>query len=364
MTLKQPIPNTFLTIYPTKIRENIRRIKASIPSSCHIMAVVKANAYGLGADRIATLCEDEGVSYLAVACIQEAIALRKAGISLPILLFGETHLSNIPYIIANDIHATVFTDNYITALGEYAEHEQIHCHIHIKVDTGMNRVGFKGEHLSHIIRHCYQFPHLKIAGLYSHFAFSEHADCSKNDDQLNRFQAILSSLSSEGIDIGLAHLANTNGLKRNPKSHLDMVRIGLGLYDNAYSFTSVVSHVKSLRKGDTVSYEGTYTCERDTIIATVAAGYADGVPRGLGNSGHVLIKGKRFPIVGTVCMDNFMVDLGDNSTHISRHDSVTIIGNDGTERITVSEICTASNSNPRELSIRLAQSSRSTFIFA
>ena len=273
MTKFDTRPHTQLEIHYDRIAANISGYKESIPPTCLMMGVLKCNAYGLGAVPLARFLIENGVHQLAVASPTEALDLRGNGIDVPLLLFGETLTENLDAMIQNNVMLTVFSDTYLRHIARRSDDLDIDVAIHLKVDTGMNRVGCSAQDLFHLIRLAKEFPRIKLAGIYSHYAFSESATPDRNYDQFTQFSTVIDTLRLEGVDFGLAHLANTNGFKKNTDSHFDMIRIGLGFYANSFSLRSVLGHVKTVPAGQSVSYEGTYTTTAECVIGTVLAGY-------------------------------------------------------------------------------------------
>ena len=330
----------------------IRR-KAGVP----VMAVIKADAYGHGAIQVARLLKDK-CAFFGVSSMLEAMELRQAGLPTPILILGHTPVNAYETAIAQGIRPAIFHYEDAAALSEAAVKLGREAPFHFAVDTGMSRLGFQPtEESADLCARIAALPGLKAEGLFSHFATADCADLSRAKLQAQRFDAFDQMLKERGVHIPIRHLDNSAGLM-NFDCHYEMVRSGIvtyGMYPSdevppellslrpALQFLSRVTHVKVLPAGREVSYGGTYVTERDTRIATVPVGYADGYRRSLSGRFHVLIHGKRAPILGRVCMDQLMVDV----THIpetSVNDRVTLVGRDGDEEITMEAISAAADS--------------------
>ena len=311
-----------------------------------LMAVVKADAYGHSARYIAPLLEENGVSAFAVSNIEEAITLRGCGISRPILILGYTPVEMARQLWANDITQTVFSPEYAAELSKRAVSEGITVNIHIKLDTGMGRIGFdcrSGElcGIDEAIAAA-RLPGLRFNGIFTHFAVSDRTPAEEDgftDEQFSRFSAARRRFCEAGLTPKVSHCCNSAAICLDREKHFDVCRPGIILYGltpssglklkedfiPAMTVKSVVSMVKTVKKGDTVSYGRTFTAEREMKTATVTAGYADGYPRLLSNKGYVLIKGKKAPIIGRICMDQMSVDVTDIED-VKQGDEVILFG--------------------------------------
>ncbi|MEN9801824.1 MAG: alanine racemase [Actinomycetota bacterium] len=319
-----------------------------------VMAVVKADAYGHGAVPVAEAALAAGADCLAVALVQEGIELRRAGIEDPILVLSEQPDSQVGDIVSHGLIATAYSVSFIDALEREVRKRNVVGHeVHLKVDTGMNRVGV---HPSEAVERAGRIvacgPWLSLTGLYTHFATADDIDSTFAAEQLRRFETVLEGVRRAGIDIETVHAANSAGALLLPESRLDMVRLGISMYGiapseslesacadlrPALSLKSNVSYVKRVGAGEGVSYGSRYRCSSTTTIATVPIGYADGIARRSGLVGvEVLIGGRRHPIVGVVTMDQLMVDVGD--AEIAVGDEVVLIGGQGGESISANEI--------------------------
>lgn len=343
----------YLKIDLDKICNNINNVINKVGADTKVLAVVKGDAYGHGAIEVAKALSEIGTYGFAVATVGEALALRRAGITKPILILDFVFPNQFETIIRNDIMLTVFQYGIAKELNEAAGNMGTTAHIHIKVDTGMGRIGYipDDQSVDEICRIA-QLPNIEIDGIFTHFACADMTDKTSMNGQYAKFRAFVEKLESRGINIPIKHVCNSAAIIDMDDGFLNMVRSGIvtyGLYPSeevhkeklsiepAMELHSVVINIKTIHKGDTVSYGSTYVAEKPTVIATIPVGYADGYPRLLSNEGSVLIHGKRAKIVGKVCMDQFMVDVTD-IPDVSIGDNVTLIGKDGDECITCEEI--------------------------
>ena len=322
-----------------------------------VMAVVKADAYGHGAIQVARLLQDK-CAFFGVSSMLEAMELRKAGLHTPILILGHTPVNAYPTAIQEGIRPTIFHYEDAQALSRAAQELGQPAPFHFAVDTGMSRLGFQvTEEAADICAKIARLPGLVSEGLFSHFATADCADLSKARQQAARFDRFYEMLTARGVSVTIRHLDNSAGLMNFP-NHYEMVRSGIityGMYPSeevspeklklepALQFLSRVTHVKLLPAGREISYGGTYVTTRETRVATVPVGYADGYRRSLSGKFYVLIRGKRAPILGRVCMDQLMVDVTD-IPDTAVNDRVTLVGRDGEEVITMEDIAAAADS--------------------
>lgn len=307
------------------ILHNYRHICSLVPADCKVIAVVKADAYGHGAVQVCSMLSDAGCTYFAVACMEEAIHLRENGIKGNILILGNTDPSYAPQLRELDLIQTLDTLDYAHQLAQNGG-----ARVHLKVDTGMSRLGFYCHGDSDVpaaaerIEKIAAMPSLRIEGIFTHFADSDGETEAYTLRQYEAFQALLRELKVRQIEVGLRHCCNSAGILRFPQMHLDMVRAGLILYglmpsdavnDPAFrpamKLIARVSAVNTIRKGDAVSYGCTYIAPRDMRVATLSIGYADGLPRALSGNLTVTINGQSAPLIGRICMDLCMADVGD-----------------------------------------------------
>ena len=323
----------------------------------NVMAVVKADAYGHGAIQVARLLQDK-CAFFGVSSMLEAMELRKAGLKTPILILGHTPVNAYPTAIREGIRPTIFHYEDARALSRAAQEAGIAAPFHFAVDTGMSRLGFQPtEESADLCAKIARLPGLVSEGLFSHFATADCADLSRARAQAEKFDRFWEMLKERGVSVAIRHMDNSAGLMNFP-AHYEMVRSGIvtyGMYPSgevspellklepALQFLSRVTHVKVLPAGREVSYGGTYVTTRDTRIATVPVGYADGYRRSLSGKFYVLIHGKKAPILGRICMDQLMVDVTD-IPETAVNDRVTLVGRDGDEVITMEEIAAAADS--------------------
>ncbi len=333
------------------IKHNVREARKVTGKQVEIMAVVKANAYGHGAVQVSRAACEAGATRLGIALPEEGAQLREAGITQPILILSEPSIDTIPLVLENDLAATVFSLKLAQALSYEAIKRGKKAKVHVKVDTGMNRVGLTPEHTVSFIRKLRELPGLEVEGIFTHFADADNPESDYTDYQLRRFQYLLEELISDGICPPVKHAANSAAVYLHPGSYFDLVRIGISMYGlhpskgtegrvnlkPALSLKARLSFVKELACGDSVSYNRTYRAICDTKIGTVPAGYGDGYSRLLSNKAQILIGGQRYHAVGNICMDQFMVDLGPGSI-AQVDDEVVLIGRQGEEEISVDEI--------------------------
>ena len=329
------------------------RAKTGVP----VMAVVKADAYGHGAIQVAQLLQDR-CAFFGVSSMLEATELRRAGLTTPILILGHTPVKAFPAAIREGIRPTIFRYEDAEALSAAAVEAGLTAPFHFAVDTGMSRIGFPAtEEAADVCAQIAKLPGLAAEGIFSHFATADCADLSRSRAQAELFDAFCDMLKNRGVEIPIRHLNNSAGLM-NFDAHYEMVRAGIvtyGMYPSeevspdllelkpALQFLSKVTFVKTLPAGREISYGGTYVTTKDTLVATVPVGYADGYRRSLSGKFHCLIHGKKAPILGRVCMDQMMVDV----THIPETkpgDRVTLVGTDGSETITMEAIAAAADS--------------------
>ncbi len=337
------------------IEDNIKQIQTRV-SPAEVMAVVKANAYGHGAVEVSRLAIQTGVEQLGVAKIEEALHLRKAGIRAPILVFGGVLPGEEEYYAANDLEATLSHPIHLDLLGAAKKPTSVH----IKIDTGMGRLGLPWQRSIPFIQKCAGQKKINIKGLYTHFATSDEADKSYSCLQLKRFHKVLDQCRQLDIDMPRIHCANSGAILDMPETYFNMVRPGISIYGYypsaetseslalrpAMTFICRVLHIKEVEKGTSISYGRKFITAQKTQIATLSVGYADGYNRLLTNIGTVLIHDQVFPVVGRVCMDFIMVDVG-TASNIKVGDQAILFGRH--ETVNVQTICRQLNTIPYEV---------------
>lgn len=316
------------------------------------IAVVKADGYGHGDIAVAKAIGHLVDGY-AVATLDEAVNLRLNNVSKPILILGYVNPEGYENLIRHEIDAVVFDYETACELEEVAEKLGMTAFCHIKVDTGMHRIGLEpNDNGREIVRKIAKLSHVEMRGIFTHFATADEKDKTSAKKQLDIYNEFVNSLEEEGIRFSVRHCSNSAAIIDMPQANEDAVRLGIALYGMypseevdfskvkltpALELKSTVAMVKRLPAGEKISYGGTFTTERETILATIEAGYGDGYPRALSNKGYVLLHGKKAPICGRVCMDQFMVDVTD-IPDVKRGDVVTLVGKDGDAGISVEEI--------------------------
>lgn len=341
--------NTRVKIDLDLIEQNFEAVrqKAGVP----VMAVIKADAYGHGAAQVGRALRDK-CAFFGVSSIHEALELRQAGLTTPILILGQTPENAFPTAIAQGIRPAIYHAAAAQALSRAAVTAGVEAPFHFAVDTGMSRIGFQvTEEDADICAALARLPGIRAEGIFSHFATADSADLTRSRAQAEKFDRFVAMLEARGVHIPIRHLDNSAGLMNFP-NHYEMVRSGIvtyGMYPSdevprerlalkpALQWLSRVTHIKTLEPGREVSYGGTYVTTVPTTVATIPVGYADGYRRGLSGKFHVLIRGHRAPILGRVCMDQMMVDVT-NIPGVALNDRVVLVGQDGDETITVEDM--------------------------
>ena len=336
------------------VEQNFREMRKNIAEDTKMIAVVKADAYGHGAAPIAHLIE--GYDYIwgfAAATAEEAVHLRENGVTKPILILGIVFEEYYPELVRDDIRLAVCEYEEAEKLSKEAVLQNKTVHIHIALDTGMTRIGYADIPESvEEIKKIAGLPNLEIEGMFTHFSRADEYDRSPAMVQLERYQKFSDLVEAAGVEIPLHHCSNSAGIIRVPEANLSIVRAGItiyGIYPSSeverdivkltpvMELKSHVTYVKDVPEGAAISYGGTYVADKKRRVATIPVGYADGYPRQLSNKGWVLIHGKKAPILGRVCMDQFMVDVTEIGD-VKKGDEVTLLGRDGDEFISIEEI--------------------------
>ena len=334
------------------IVKNVDNLMALTKENTGALAVVKADGYGHGDVAVAKAVAQKVTGY-AVATLDEAVNLRENGVKKPILVLGYVDPYEFDILVSYEITATVFDVETAQLLADAARVQKKQAHCHIKVDTGMRRIGLEpDENGIAIVKQITALKELSADGIFTHFAASDETDKTSAEHQFKLFTDFTGRLEKEGIHFTYRHCANSAAVIDMPQVDLDMVRLGIAMYGMypsdevkkekvelfpALDLKSHVTMVKEIPAGEKVSYGGTFTTTRTTKLATVSVGYGDGYPRALSSKGYVLVRGQKAPIVGRVCMDQMMVDVTDIK-NVTRADIVTLIGKDGDAEITVEEI--------------------------
>ena len=328
------------------------------------MPVVKANAYGHGAVRVARALEDAGASMLAVADIEEGVSLREGGVRVPVLVFGALSISDLDGIFTHGLTPTLSTPFAALSLERAAAQRSVRLRCHLKIDTGMNRLGFRHDNLPRTLAGLAHSPHLHVEAAYTHFATADDHDTPVFFEQRERFESALATLAGLGIVPESVHAANSAALLRDERAWFDVVRPGLLTYGvvpppgtttldlrPALSLHSRIVAVKGIRPGEGVGYGLRFTADTPRSIAVIPAGYADGIDTRLANRGWVLVRGRRAPVVGSVCMDMMMADV--TGMDVSPGDEVVIIGRQGGQLLDVRDVAATVGTIPWDLLCRV-----------
>ncbi|MCM1114231.1 MAG: alanine racemase [Clostridium sp.] len=358
---------TYVKIDLDAIEYNIDNVLKKLDSKSMLLAVVKANAYGHGAVEIGKLLKDK-CDFFGVACVDEAMELVDAGIDNKIIVLSRVSAYEYDRVVKYNLRVPIFTMEDAKALSAEAVKQGKEIPFHFCVDTGMSRIGFQvNEENADICKQICRLPNLIAEGMFSHFATADEADLSKAVHQRESFVKFAQMLEDRNIHIPIKHLNNSAGIMVFDEG-FDMVRSGIityGLYPSAdvdpslidikpaMEWKTHVSHIKTLEAGREISYGGTYVTKKETVVATIPVGYADGYPRCLSNIGKVIINGKYADILGRVCMDQFMVDVTD-IPDVKVEDEVTLIGRDGDAQLSMEEVSNNAHSFNYELPCRVA----------
>lgn len=358
---------TFAEIDLNALRHNFRLAKEATKGK-GVISIVKANAYGHGIIQVSKTLVEEGTDYLGVGFLEEGLLLRRRGFKIPILVLGGVLFSQVRQFLKNDLEITISSLGLAYSVNRQAEKFGSKAKIHLKFDTGMNRIGINHTKAKFVLSKIKSLKNIELVGIYSHLAVSEEIDSDYTKLQLERFEQIKNDAEEVGVEPEFFHIANSGGLVNNENSVFNLVRTGLMLYGISpvqekeenfglkpvMTFKSKVVFLKEVEKGEGISYGLTFYTKEKTKIATIPVGYGDGYTRLLSNKSEVLIRGKRFPVVGTICMDQFMVDVGLDS-EIQIGDEVVLYGKQGDEEITIQEIADLAGTIPYEITCWLAR---------
>ena len=358
--MQQHYPHpSWIEIDLDQFKKNIALVRQYIGSTLYCLPI-KANAYGHGLCTIGKIAEASGVDYLAVAHLQEGIALREVGVQIPILVLGAIHEDQIPDLIHFSLEFTISSQFKADLVAKIATKLKKTCRIHLEVDTGMQRTGVRCTTARTLFQYLQKHRCFEIIGIYSHLATADSPDDPSALDQIDNFRSLLSDPLFQSIPL-IRHLANSGGTLFFPQSHLDMVRPSLLTFGYqpesplpflegitpCFSLKAKVSYFKVVAKGSGIGYGHSHITKKETRIVTVPIGYGDGYRHALSNRASVLIRGRRFPIVGNVCMDQFMVDVGSCEAYVG--DEVVLIGKQGEQEIPLTEIAKLCDTIPYEV---------------
>ena len=350
--MQKLLGSTWIEVNLDAIAQNVRNIKKLIGEKKELMAVVKGNAYGHDVLEVVPVVLKSGATRLAVARLEEGIFLRKAGITVPILVLGLTLKQQAELLVSYSITPAVSECEMIEKLSEEAFKEGKIVKVHLKVDTGMGRIGIFPNRVLDFVKKIKALKNIEIEGVFTHFSVADEKDKTYTEIQFKKFMEVLNILEKEGIEIPIKHVGNSATLLDLPHMWLDLIRPGIsiyGLYPSkevqkiiklipAHSFKTRIVFLKELPAGECISYGRTYkTKKKRTVVASLPVGYADGYNRHLSNQGEVLVRGRRFPVIGRICMDQTMIDVT-NLPQVEIGDEVVLWGRQGQEEITVEEI--------------------------
>lgn len=356
---------TYIEVYVDRLRSNFRTIRDRV-APAKVMASIKANGYGHGLVTVGVALQEEGIDALGVAFIEEAVELRKAGVTIPILVFGGLLREQLDVYIQYDIEVTAPSVMKVSQIDESAKRLGKRAKVHLKIDTGLERIGVHHYHAPTLFDAALQAKHCDVVGVFSHFADVEPEGLSLARTQLERFLECLRYFESRAHVPFVRHIANSAAVLAFPESHLDMVRPGLALYGvypeprlrgvwdlrPALSLKSQVVYFKVVRQGAGVSYGHTWHAPEDTRVITVPIGYGDGYLRTLSNKGITIVRGRRCPVIGKVCMDQMMVDISP-SGEAYNGDEVVLIGHQGDQSIAVEDLATLVDTTPHDILVSL-----------
>lgn len=350
--------NTWVEIDLDAIRHNLIEARKLIKPETKIAGVIKANAYGHGAVPIAKALIKNGIDMLAVACLSEAIEVRRHCPEIPILIMGYTADNKLKFAVEQNIITTIFSLEQAKILSDLGLALNKEAVVHLKINTGFNRIGLNiTEDTIDIIKEIYNMKNIKVEGIFTHFALKT----SETDkQQYDLFMDIICKLESKGINIPIKHICDGIAMVQYPEYHLDMIRLGSFMYGAKgelvgegtlildIKFKTQIAQINKIMKGEGVGYGYSFVAQKDTLVGTLPVGYADGYMRCLGNKGEVSIKGKKVPVIGKICMDQFMIDLTD-VPEAKVGDEVVLLGEGSENVITLSEIANKVDTNKNEI---------------
>ena len=366
-SINHPTISSDEIIRPTRLEidlrilsENFNKIKKAV-APAKVMPILKANAYGHGLVRVAQLMQELKSNCIGVAVLEEGILLREQGITIPILVLGGIWGNQIPLFLKHDLTITASSLDKLNQIDEFASQMKTKAKVHLKIDTGMERIGVHYYTAEKFLESAVKCKNIRIDGIYSHLANSELRDTTYTLTQLERFQEVLRFFEKHSIKMPLRHIANSGAILQTPETYLDMVRPGIMLYGvypsnetaktilvkPALTWKSLVVYFKIIKAGHPVGYGLTWKPKQDIRAVTVPLGYGDGYFRSMSHKAEVLIRGKRYPVVGTISMDQIIVNIENDSAF--NGDEVVLIGQDGSNKITVEELADWAGTIPYEI---------------
>lgn len=363
--MEYKVTRTWAEINLDNIAHNVKEIQRLVGKRTEIMAVVKADAYGHGVlETVSTLIEN-GTSRLAVSMLDEAIQLRKIGIDVPILVLSHTNPKRADELIKYQITQTIYSHDMAKILSDEALRQGVKAKVHIKIDTGMTRVGFPpGYSAVKAVMEIQKLPGIIIEGIFSHFATADEKDSSNTMHQIELFESIISELNRIGILIPIRHISNSAAILQYPEFSMELVRPGIilyGIYPSeevrkvdadfkpAMTLKTNIAMIKWVEAGTAISYGRKFTTGRKSLIATIPVGYADGYSKLLTGKGRVLVNGQFAPVVGSICMDQCMIDVTEIDGDVKTGDEVVLLGKQGNREITAQELAGYIGTIPYEI---------------
>jgi len=360
ISLDEIIRPTQLVIDLKVLKENFKKIKQHV-SPARMMPILKANAYGHGLVRIAQLMQELNADYIGVAVLEEGILLRGTGITLPILVLGGIWGNQIPIFLKHNLTMTASSIEKLNQIDEIAGKMKVKAKVHLKIDTGMERIGVHYYNAKKFLDAAVKTKNVIIEGIYSHFANSEKSDLSYTKLQLERFQEVISYAEKIFLEKPIFHISNSGAILQMPEANLDMVRPGIMLYgvypsnevkktvevNPALTWKSIVVYFKVIKPNHPVGYGSTWQTNHNIRAVTIPVGYGDGYMRSMSNKAEIIIRGKRYPVIGTISMDQIVVNIENDSAY--NGDEVILIGSDGQSKITVEELAEWAGTIPYEI---------------
>lgn len=347
------------------LKENFNTVK-QLTGNPLVMPIIKANAYGHGLIECGKFLENLGANYFGVALIEEAIQLRHAGIKIPILVLGSTIKEQISLFFKYDIQIIAPSIEKLELINKLAEEHKTVAKIHLKIDTGLARIGIRAENANKLINRALILKNIEIIGIASHFATSDELNSKLMHEQLDKFLNVCEIFKKLSVEMPIRHMANSGAIMQFKESYLDMVRPGIMLYgiypsiwmkslaklNPVMSLHAKIVYFKVLLKNHGISYGHTFKTSKDTRVITVPIGYGDGYPRALSNKGYALFKGNKYQIIGNICMDQMMIDIGPDGEAYTGEE-VTLIGKSGDLEITINDLIELYGGSPYEFLVTM-----------
>lgn len=362
-----PTISTSADLRPTHVQVDLERLRSNLQAiqahvgTAQVMPILKANAYGHGLVRVGQYMQELGVGSIGVAYLEEGILLREAGITTPILVLGGILGSQAPLFLQHNLTLTVSSTQKLEQVEAAAAAAGVTARVHLKIDTGMERIGVHYYNAESLLEATLKCKHVEVEGIFSHFANADAADLASARTQVARFEEVLRFYEKRSLPMPLRHMANSGAVLQLPESWMDMVRPGILLYgvypsaqaqrtvavQPALTWSSRIVYFKVVQPGHPVSYGSTWQSDHPVRVVTVPVGYGDGYFRAMSGQAQVLIKGQRYPVVGTICMDQFMVNIEHDSAY--NEDEIILVGQSGNERITVEDLAAWAGTIPYEI---------------